>query len=75
MTSLLVVVPKKKEASFIESYYKFLIEFNEGDYENWKKRTFADLEAHNKNIENIEESQAKTEREMAELDQKHRKNL
>lgn len=39
MTSVLVVVGKKKEGAFKDNYFRYLIDHNVSDYENWRKRT------------------------------------
>lgn len=39
LTSILVVVGKKKDAQFRDNYFRFLIDHNVNDYENWRKRT------------------------------------
>lgn len=38
MTSVLVVISKKKEDAFRQNYLTFLTEHNKNDFENWKKR-------------------------------------
>lgn len=39
MTTVLVVVPKKKVPQFQKEYLTLLRDFNKSDLENWKKRT------------------------------------
>jgi len=39
MTTVLVVVNKKKDEQFFASYETYLKKFYENDFENWKKRT------------------------------------
>lgn len=38
LTTILVVINKKKEAAFKQNYLTFLTEHNKNDFENWKKR-------------------------------------
>ena len=38
MTSVLVVVPKKKTEEFFASYEELLLNFNKNDLANWEKR-------------------------------------
>lgn len=45
MTTLLVVVNKKKIDVFRQVYPELLIQFNQTDFENWKKRTRAHIAA------------------------------
>ena len=41
MTSVLVVVGKNKEQFFLDNYFRFLLDFNKTDVEQWKKRAMA----------------------------------
>lgn len=45
MTTLLVVVHKKKVDHFRQVYPDLLIQFNQTDFENWKKRMRAHVAA------------------------------
>jgi len=44
MTSVLVVVPKKKVQTFKEVYESVLMNFYQSDFEAWKKRTRSQIE-------------------------------
>ena len=47
LTTILVVVNKKMIDKFKEVYPSLLIEFMEQDFENWKKRTRANIQHKN----------------------------
>jgi len=47
MTSLLVVVPKKMVDKFKEMYVDILVNHKAADYDNWGKRTLANITAKN----------------------------
>lgn len=38
LTSVLVVVNKKREQQFMSEYITFLMNHNKNDYQNWEKR-------------------------------------
>lgn len=48
---MLVVVKKKEIERFREVYPTCLIAFNEQDFDNWQKRTLANVQHQNQNIE------------------------
>ena len=54
MTSLLVAVNKKNLDKFREIYPSALIQHNENDYVMWCKRTMANIQHGNQNIEDEE---------------------
>lgn len=43
MTSVLVVVPKKKTDEFFANYEELLLNFNKNDLATWEKRTRANI--------------------------------
>jgi len=51
LTTVLVVVNKKQTEKFREVYPTCLINFYEQDFEAWQKRTRANVEHSNQNIE------------------------
>ena len=54
MTSVLIVVSKKKEQNFVQNYWNYLIEHNKNDLENWRKRTKAQIQSHMEGIDEDE---------------------
>ena len=75
MTTLLVVVHKKKIDSFRQLYPELLIQFNQTDFENWKKRTRAHVAAQNQNIEDEEQRMAIIEEEFSYQLKIHEKQM
>ena len=67
MTTLLVVVNKKKREIFEESYLGLLINFNESDFENWQRKTKTNILHQNQNIEDEEQRQAIIDEEFAHV--------
>jgi hypothetical protein len=51
LTTVLVVVNKKNIEKFKEVYPSLLLNHNEQDFENWQKRTMANIQHKNQNIE------------------------
>lgn len=51
LTTVLVVVNKKNLEKFRETYPTLLLIHNENDYDNWVKRTMANIQHKNQNIE------------------------
>lgn len=73
MTTVLVVVNKKKEDLFRETYEEMLIKFNEADIEAWTKKTRIGLQAEIfEKTQKEEEDKAKkaAEEEQTEGDEK-----
>lgn len=51
LTSVLVVVNKKKEVAFTQNYLTYLSDHNKNDFENWKKRQENLLKGTHSNID------------------------
>lgn len=51
MTSVLVVVPKKKTDEFMGNYEELLLNFNKNDLANWTKRTKATINMAHQNVD------------------------
>jgi len=51
MTTLLVVVQKKKIDQFLQLYPELLVQYNEVNFDTWCKITTANLNSKNQNIE------------------------
>ena len=64
MTTVLIVVNKKKEDLFRETYEEMLIKFNEADIEAWTKKTKMGL--HNELFEKISKEEEDLRRKAAE---------
>ena len=64
MTSVLVVINKKKEQAFRASYITFLSEHNRNDFDNWKKRQENIIKSQHGLIENVEEQRELVERDL-----------
>jgi hypothetical protein len=70
MTTILVVVPKKHIERFKETYPTVYLSHNKADYENWCRRTLANIQHQNQNIE--DEAQRK---EIVDSEYQHAKKL
>ncbi len=74
MTTVLVVVSKKHIEKFKDVYTNVLINFNQADFESWKKRTRANITHQNQNIEDEHQRDEIIEAEyLAELKDHERK--
>jgi len=51
MTSVLVVVNKKKIAEFKEKYFTVLVEHYQNDQQNWERRTKEIIKQNNQGVE------------------------
>lgn len=73
LTTILVVVNKKNFDKFKEIYPTLLLNHHAQDYENWQKRTLANIQHKNQNIEIEEERSAAVQQEFEQEKQKHQK--
>lgn len=55
MTTILVVLPKKKVQEFSDIYQSLLLEHNKNDKPMWEKRKEAEIKMAHQNIENDDE--------------------
>ena len=64
LTSVLVVINKKKEAAFKQNYLTYLSDHNKNDFDNWKKRQENILKGQFSNIEDPAELMDKVAEEL-----------
>jgi len=75
MTSVLVVVPKKQVDRFQETYPIVYLEHNKKDLENWMRRTLANIQHANQNIEDEGQRKAIINEEFEHAKMKHEKEI
>lgn len=71
MTSVLVVVNSKSIDQFKEVYPNCLSQYYQADFENWQKRTLAQVQGQNQNIEDEAQKQEIIQAEFGALKKKH----
>lgn len=64
-TSVLVVVPKKKNAEFYGIYEELLLKFNQNDLANWEKRNRSQITMAHQNVEDEEAAKEIIEAEIS----------
>ena len=75
LTTILVVINKKALEKFEEMYPTLLMQFNEQDFENWQKRTMANIQHKNQNIEDEEQRNEIIQGEFEAEKRTHQRNM
>jgi hypothetical protein len=65
LTTVLVAVNKTKVEKFRSEYLSFLLKFYETDFDNWKKRTLAQIQAQ---VANAEDKDQATKQQLIEAE-------